>query len=403
MVRNSFVLFFGGILSTVLAFNTPFLHINNQHEKYVICTKLYAQVPSSSSPSTTSSSKPKKKKQKKNKYAKFSQADNLSLDPLDALMKESQSKLTELHQEEESKTSSARRISSRRRKSNDMITSSLEAVDQLLQPIDDEDIIQEEEVLTKEYEKRERGKRYFPDTKSIDPYDPTTYGYIELGTIIGAHGVHGMMKLTTITDFAQHRLCNPGIRHIKPPNRRSPREVYLVEGRPTQSATATIGTDNNPTYLIRLEDVNDREDALKMRGCVLYSLAEEKVDDLLEENEYIVSDLIGMNVYLDETIELHSNKGFEELFVGNIKGVVMGSEMCAIPCLGQDLLEVVLPSKKKSEGEDLVLVPFVPEIVSRVDLDGRLISIIPPEGLLDLAYRREEKIRIKGLLPPARS
>jgi len=49
-----------------------------------------------------------------------------------------------------------------------------------------------------------------------------------------------------------------------------------------------------------------------------------------------------------------------------------------------------------------ISVPFVPEIVSRVDLDGRLISMIPPDGLLDLSYRREEKVRIKGLLPPAR-
>jgi hypothetical protein len=47
-------------------------------------------------------------------------------------------------------------------------------------------------------------------------------------------------------------------------------------------------------------------------------------------------------------------------------------------------------------------IPFVPEIVTRVNLEGRLISIVPPKGLLDLSYRREEKVRIKGLLPPAR-
>ena len=210
------------------------------------------------------------------------------------------------------------------------------------------------------------------------------------------------MKLTSITDFSQHRLCQPGIRHIKPPNRRSPREVQLVEGRPLRPDGAHVGTDTSPTYLIRLDNVNDREEALKMRGCVLYALEQEKVDELLEEDEYIVSDLIGLNVFLDENKEEHSGKGFEELFVGNIRGVVMGSEMCAVPGLGQDLLEVVLPSVHGGQGEDLVLVPFVPEIVSRVDLNGRLVSIVPPEGLLNLSYRREEKVRIKGLLPPAK-
>mmetsp|Transcript_15927 Transcript_15927/g.34481 ORF Transcript_15927/g.34481 Transcript_15927/m.34481 type:complete len:234 (-) Transcript_15927:2704-3405(-) len=222
------------------------------------------------------------------------------------------------------------------------------------------------------------------------------------GTIIGAHGVHGLMKLTSITDFSQHRLCQPGIRHIKPPNRRSPREVRLVEGRPLRSDAETIGTDTKPTYLIGLENVDDREEALKMRGCVLYALEEEKVDDLLEDDEYIVSDLIGLNVFLDENMDEHSGKGFDDLFVGNIRGVVMGSEMCAVPGLGQDLLEVALPNGQGGKGVDLVLIPFVPEIVSRVSLNGRMISIIPPKGLLDLSYRRQEKVRIKGFLPPAR-
>lgn len=255
-------------------------------------------------------------------------------------------------------------------------------------------------------EKRERNKRNFPDTKAIDPYDPTTYGYIELGTIIGAHGVKGMLKLTSITDFSQHRLCQPGTRHIKPPNRRSPREVQLVEGRPIRSDSATVGSDTKPIYLIRLGNVANREEALKMRGCVLYALQEETVHELLEEDEYIVSDLIGLNVFLDDTANDNAGGGFEDSFVGNIRGVVMGSEMCAVPGLGQDLLEVVLPgsaSKQGGQSEQLVLIPFVPDIVSSVNLAERMVSIIPPAGLLDLAYRREEKVRIKGLLPPARS
>jgi len=139
-----------------------------------------------------------------------------------------------------------------------------------------------------------------------------------------------------------------------------------------------------------------------MRGYVLYALSDEKVNDLLSEDEYIVSDLIGLNVFLDENTDEHNGKGFEDLFVGNIRGVVLGSEMCAIPGLGQDLLEVALPSPLGGRGEDLVLIPFVPEIVTRVNLEGRLISIVPPKGLLDLSYRREKKVRIKGLLPPAR-
>ncbi|KAL7441085.1 hypothetical protein ACHAXM_007967 [Skeletonema potamos] len=352
-----------------------------------IISSAFTATTSSTRTITSLSAKPKKK----NKYANFSKTDNLSLDPFEAMLTESRDKLKELHEEKWTKNN--------RNKKRQEITS-LEAINELLLASDDDGDIDEanEEGITTE-EKRERNKRSFPDTQTIDPYDPTTYGYIELGTIIGAHGVHGWMKLTSTTDFGEHRLCEPGIRHIKPANRRSPREVELVEGRPLRSETATTGTDTKPMYLIRLANVEDREEALKMRGYVLYSLAEERVDDYLEEDEYIVSDLVGLNVFLDESCSDQRSGSFEDLFVGNIRGVVLGSEMCAIPGLGQDLLEIALPSSYGGQSEDLVLVPFVPEIVCNVDLDGKMVMITPPNGLLDLSYRREEKVRIKGLLP----
>lgn len=331
-----------------------------------------------------------KKRRKKNKYANFSKADSLALDPMDELMSESRLKLKELQSK-----------STRGRKNGGKMTS-LEAVDDLLAAAgisfdDDQDVVSRDEP-------RERNKRQFPDTTAIDPYDPTTYGYIELGTIIGAHGVRGLMKLASITDFSEHRLCKPGTRHLKLPDRRSPREVQLVEGRPMRSDAETAGSDVSPTYLIRLETVDDREQALKMRGCVLYALEGERVDDFLEPDEYIVSDLVGMNVFLDDSDDEHKGKSFEELFVGNVKGVVLGSDMCATPGLGQDLLEVVLPRRLGGDpGDDLVLLPFVPEIVTGVDLNGKMVSVKPPGGLLDLSYRREEKVRIKGLLPAART
>ena len=151
---------------------------------------------------------------------------------------------------------------------------------------------------------------------------------------------------------------------------------------------------------VNSDNKEDREEALKMRGYVLYSLTEEKVDEYLEDDEYIVSDLVGLNVFLDESCSDQSSGGsFEDMFVGNIRGVVLGSEMCAVPGLGQDLLEIALPSSHGGQSENLVLVPFVPEIVCNVDLDGKMVMITPPNGLLDLSYRREEKVRIKGLLP----
>jgi ribosomal 30S subunit maturation factor RimM len=132
-------------------------------------------------------------------------------------------------------------------------------------------------------------------------------------------------------------------------------------------------------------------------------LEEETVAEYLEKDEYIVSDLIGLNVFLSQDSEDAVGKGFEDLFVGYIDGVVLGSDMCTIPGLGQDMLEIALPSEHGGQGEDRVLVPFVPQIVSSVDLEGRMVVIDPPVGLLQLSYRREAKVKIKGLLPEVSS
>ena len=48
----------------------------------------------------------------------------------------------------------------------------------------------------------------------------------------------------------------------------------------------------------------------------------------------------------------------------------------------------------------LCLVPLVPAIVPNVDLANRLITILPPDGLLDLTYEEKQRQKaIRGFLP----
>ena len=237
----------------------------------------------------------------------------------------------------------------------------------------------------------------FPDTKAIDPYDPTTYGYTELATIVGAHGVKGVIKVTAVTEFPE-RLCRPGVRHIKAPNRRSPRKINLIEGK--------YCLDDE--YLIKLEGIGDRDAANKLRGSVLYAREEER-PETLEQDEYLVTELVGLEVFLeegyDEEVNGSENDSLGGKFVGSVCGVVLAEEMCAVPGLGQDMLEIVLPrgpGRTASWKDEMVLIPLVPEIVPRVDIKSGAIHITPPLGLLDLTYVREEKVRIKGFLPPAK-
>jgi hypothetical protein len=116
----------------------------------------------------------------------------------------------------------------------------------------------------------------------------------------------------------------------------------------------------------------------------------------------MVMDLIDLEVKLvtgyDEENSLSGN------FVGRVYGVVPAEEMCSIPGLGHDLLEIILPRGNNgiaSWRDEMVLIPFVPSIVPTIDLERGVVYIDPPSGLLDLTYVKEETVRIKGFLPPA--
>ena len=323
-----------------------------------------------SAPSSPIRSSPSPKKKKKNKYANFSKAEKMEVDPLDALIAASEEKNKKI--EEQAAQKKNRKV-----------------------PLD------KEALLALKNEKRDRNKRQFPDTKKIDPYDPTTYGYTELGTILGAHGVRGLLKIAAVTEFTE-RLCKPGIRHLKSPNRRSPREIRLVEGR--------LRLKNE--FLIKFEGIGDRNEANKLRGSVLYARQEERPEEI-KEDEYLVTELVGLDVRLvtgygegdddnEADTDTESGESFSGKFVGSVGGIVLADEMCSIPGLGQDFLEVVLPRGRygtPSWKDEMVLIPMVPAIVPSVDLEFGIIYIDPPGGLLDLTYVNEENVRIKGFLP----
>ena len=302
------------------------------------------------------------RKKKKNKYANFSKADKLEKDPFDALIEESEAKVKEIE------------IDKARRRNKKV-------------PLDEATLKAQRE------EKRERDKYQFPDLSTIDPYDPTTYGYIELGSITGAHGVHGLVKVAAVTQFVE-RLCEKGVRHIKAPSRRSPREVQLLEGR------HRLGDE----YLVKLKGIGDRDSANKLRGSVLYARQTERPKDVADD-EYLIAELVGLEVFLANGYGDDDNEALGGKFVGRIGGIVLAEDMCAIPGLGHDMLEVVLPRGRAgspSWRDELVLLPFVPDIVPKVDLIEGAVYVSPPQGLLDLTYIKEEKVRIKGFLPPAK-
>ncbi len=297
------------------------------------------------------------RKTKTNKYADFSKVDNNAQDPFEVLVEESRQKLQSLQD----------------------ATNSTKRREQEIQRAES----QAPAEATKQLE--------FPDITKIDPYDPTTFGYVEIGTILGPHGVHGWTKVKGCTDFPE-RLTRPGMPlHLKPHRKRAPRKTTVANGK-------MIDQDS---FLVQLQGVYDRTAAQKLKGATLY-YATQQDTVVKDDDEVIVSDLVGLDVYT-----LSSDEKQEPTLVGHVQGVVLAEDLCDIPWLLHDQIEVALARGNDSprpgrRPQDLVLIPLVPEIVPKIDLEGNMILVDPPAGLLDLTYVREEKVRIKGLLAPAR-
>ena len=295
-----------------------------------------------------------KRKKKKNKYAKFSKADKIELDPFEALVKESEEKLRSIETEQESKP--------------DPLPPPPESAKTPLE---------------------------FPNNEGIDPYDPSSFGFVEIGSVTGPHGVHGWVKVLGCTDFPE-RLTRPGTPlHRKPPRKRAPRKTTLAAGK-------FLGDDK---FLVQLQGCYDRKASEALKGSTLYFATQQ---DTVErgEDDIVLSELIGLSVY-----RTPGGGDDGKALVGTILGVVLAEEMCAIPGLLHDQIEVGVARGKGADDEaegrrgapqDLLLIPLVPEIVPKIDLENQMILVDPPAGLLDLTYVREEKVRIKGLLAPAK-
>jgi 16S rRNA processing protein RimM len=136
------------------------------------------------------------------------------------------------------------------------------------------------------------------------------------------------------------------------PRRWEPGSILIHEnGRALVVASARGHRDR---FLVGFEGVETRNDAELLRGA-LYVASEEKRE--LEEDEYWLQDLTGCRVETEDGD-----------MVGEVVDVIEGP--------AQDLLVV-----STSKGERYI--PLVKAIVVGVDLEGKRVTVAPPEGLLD--------------------
>ena len=201
--------------------------------------------------------------------------------------------------------------------------------------------------------------------------------WLEVGKITSPQGLKGELRVYPNSDFPE-RFTQAGKRWLRHPKTSEIREVQLRGGRYLAG---------KKIYAIKLEGVETREAAEEFRDYQL--LVNKKNRPKLKRDEYHVSDLIGLEVYHQETQE-------------NI-GVVVdlysaGNDLLEIKLHKQPEVEVKVEKdlskisrrskrkkyKPKSTKPLTILIPFVKEIVPVVNVAQQRIEISPPEGLINI-------------------
>lgn len=155
---------------------------------------------------------------------------------------------------------------------------------------------------------------------------------LKVGQIVTTHGLKGQMKVEVLTEFPQR----------------------LEEGRRLRLKDEWVTVEScqwqNNRLLIKLTGIKNIEAAKALQWEFLYSAGD---DDLaLDEDEFLVDDLVGLKVVTTDGKEL---------------GVV--DEVAAYPA--QDILII---------GE--IMIPFAEQFVKDIDFDKETITVELIEGML---------------------
>ncbi len=163
--------------------------------------------------------------------------------------------------------------------------------------------------------------------------------YLEAGEIVGTHGVRGEVRVRPECDSPEvlARL----------------RKLYFDEGR---RAVRVQARAHKNIALIKLDGVDTVEAAAALRGQMLYL---DRADIKLEKGRFFISDLIGLSVVDDDN------------------GTVYGECTDVSHTGANDVYHMRTTAGKE------VLIPAIPSVIRRVDVDGGEIRIFPMLGLFD--------------------
>ena len=170
--------------------------------------------------------------------------------------------------------------------------------------------------------------------------------FLRIGKIIGAHGLHGRLKILAITDIRDRFKIGS--------------YIYLkVRDEYNRNRILDFIEQKGRQCLIVLEGISNREGALTLKGIEVFIEKDEaeKTRHLLGEDTYYYYDIIGCSVYL--------------------RGELFGRVTDILEAGAGEILVI-----EDSSGKEF-LIPFVHSMVDTRELFNRKIYIYPIEGLIE--------------------
>lgn len=163
--------------------------------------------------------------------------------------------------------------------------------------------------------------------------------YLEIGKIVGTHGLKGEMRVDPWCDSPQF-LCEF-------------KTLYLAKGNTKLEVSSR---PHKNIAIVKAKGVDSIEDADKLRGKILYM---NRNDAKLGEGEYFIQDLIGMIVADVDT------------------GAEYGTLTDVLKTGANDVYQVTDSNKKD------YLIPVIDDVVISVSLEDNKVLIRPLKGIFD--------------------
>lgn len=166
---------------------------------------------------------------------------------------------------------------------------------------------------------------------------------ISVGKILNFHGIQGEAKV----GFSKNQ--QDFLKTLK--------KVFVKVGEEYIEFGVNSVRFNKTFALMKFKDIDSIEKLIPYKGCLIF-VEEQTIREKLEEDEFLIDELVGMKVFDEADVEL---------------AVVVGVSNNG----ASDLITVKSPSKKIS------MIPFVKELVLSVSVKSKKIVVNNISGLIE--------------------